>query len=152
MQEFKFSKSFYDFSEKFKLQESIETVMKKSPIREQMKAMLSFVNKPGSSICIKVANDIAEKIGIIDYVGISYFPDDRMFMISAEYATSGELYPVHYNKSDKKYRCYRRKLFNQLIEAANISFDGCTCISYHKVKFEEHPNLGKIALVYLDEA
>ena len=42
-------------------------------------------------------------------------------------------------------------VYKPLIEDADISFDGRTCVSYHNVKFEEHPKLGKIALVYIDE-
>lgn len=152
MDKFMVSPSFESFSNEFNLDSYMKKVESQiNALHKNEKADITFVYKIGSSTCIKIAKDIAEQIDIADYVGISYFADDKMFVISSKFSNTGVLYPVSYNKTDKKYRCYRAELFKALVEAADITFNDCTCVSYRNAKVEEHPKLGKIAIVYVDE-
>lgn len=147
------SASFEKFSKSLHLDLSIEKQMKVKRKQTYGKTTLSFVYKSGSCICVKVdAKEVAEKLGLDEYIGISYFPQEKYFMISGVYATDGILYPIYYNKNEKKYRCYQKELFENLTTAADITFqDGVTTKSYHNVTIEEHSVLGKIALVKTNE-
>lgn len=147
------STSFENFSKSLNLDLSQMTQMKVKKKQTYEKTTLAFVNKPGSSICVKVdAKEVAEKIGLKEHIGISYFPEEKWFMISGVYATDGVLYPIYYSKSEKKYRCYQKELFDKLTIAAGITFEGSvTTKSFHNVTIEEHPSLGKIALIKTNE-
>lgn len=151
--EIKVSTSFEKFNKLINLDLSVANQMKVKKKQTYEKTTLSFVYKPGSSICVKVdAKEVAEKIGLKDHIGISYFPEEKWFMISGIYATDGVLYPIFYSKNEKKYRCYQKELFEKLTIAAGITFEGSvTTKSFHNVTIEEHPSLGKIALIKTNE-
>lgn len=151
MERLKVSSSFEQFSKDFNLEEQMTKLIKRPSKGNNEKADLSFVYKKGSSTCIKIAKDIADKIGITEYVGISYFSEEKMIVISNKFSTSGILYPVSYNKSDKKFRCYRTELFKELVDNIGLSFENRTCISYQNAEVNEHPNLGVIAQIYINE-
>ena len=147
------SVSFEKFSKALNLDLSVAKQMKVKKKHTYEKTTLAFVYKPGSSICVKVdSKDVAEKLGLDEYIGISYFPDEKYFVISSVYATDGVLYPIYYSKNEKKYRCYQKELFEKLTNAADITFEGSvTTKSFHNVTIEEHPALGKIAIIKTNE-